>query len=195
LAARSIGFDIRFASKVSRPDFRSSTIHRLLVLALTVALPSAALAKPYLLERQLTLGVLATDEPTPPPPPVSVETPPEGEASQPDAMLESAPLPPPPDVPGKGVVLGYLISGAAIASVGVYLLAYAAAFLLFGTVVSGADLIGIGILVAGLAHTGVGVSLLVIGNNKRLERNAYYDAVKTTERTVRPNLPILAFRF
>jgi hypothetical protein len=138
--------------------------------------------------------------------------------AQADTPLSLPPPPPPPDSPvppaaveeeppSLGAVLGFMISGGAVAVSGVGFTLGGLFDLALGAAVSPTDttgaatsiaVIGLVLCVVGLVLDGVGLFLLLHGNNLRKERNAYNESRGITDappRAPTAPAPLLAWRF
>ena len=164
-----------------------------LVLVLTLA-PVAAWASPSLLGgRTLVLSLLSDDLPVPPPPPPS-EPPPRlspDNSNAPPNTPTGLPVAG-EEPPGLGGVLGYMITGGGLLLEGALLLLTGAVIVAAG---GSAVAAGVFYLVLGGAHVIVGGVLLYIGNNKRVDREAWNQQHGIARLEPDHALPVLALSF
>jgi hypothetical protein len=171
-------------------------MNRLLALALALILPGVAFAAPHarLLEGQtlkLSLGALASlaaDNPSTPP----LVTAPQADAPPPPAVsppVEAVAARDAEEAPGLGGVLGLMVSGGIVATIGVIWSLWGIAFIAGGNNTdngTAAVAVGVVFLVFGIVHLGVGGLLLWLGNRKRVARNEWLAAHGTSERMQAP---------
>jgi hypothetical protein len=171
-------------------------MNRPVALALALILPGAAFASPHaqLLEGrtlQLSLGALASlagDNPSSPP----LVTAPQPEATPPPAVsppVEAVAARDAEEAPGIGGVLGLMVSGGIVATIGAIWTLWGIGLIAGGNNTSdgsAAVAVGVVFLVFGIVHFGVGGLLLFLGNRKRIARNEWLAAHGMSERMPAP---------